>query len=151
MFSSHSFAREAVWLRLLALGFFALGYTGGCKAPRRAVFHVQGKVLNWDNKPVSGASVTFIPLDVSVAEKLRPQGVTDDEGAFTLTTYESNDGAPEGQYVVTIELRPAREDSFDSALPPDTFLGKYSDPKSSKYHFRIESRSNNILPTIILE
>jgi hypothetical protein len=34
-----------------------------------------------------------------------PQAVTDKNGEFQITSYLTNDGAPEGEYVVTIEWR----------------------------------------------
>jgi hypothetical protein len=34
-----------------------------------------------------------------------PQSVTDKSGEFSLTSFHTDDGAPEGEYVVTIEWR----------------------------------------------
>lgn len=59
---------------------------------------VSGKVT-YKGKPVEGAQVTFL----SQSEGARSaSGRTDANGNFSLTTFNTNDGAIPGEYVVTI-------------------------------------------------
>lgn len=63
---------------------------------------VEGKVLGQDGKPLERATVVFHPTDTS--QKFpKPRGITDAQGQFVLSTYDTNDGAPAGKYKVTIE------------------------------------------------
>ncbi len=69
----------------------------GCGKGRPKTVPVTGTVT-FDGKPVEGASVAFYP-----AEGGRPAtGTTDAQGKFTLTTFESGDGALPGSYNVTV-------------------------------------------------
>jgi hypothetical protein len=57
-------------------------------------------VVKLDGKPLAGATVMFNPK----AAGARPAiGVTGQDGVFRLTTFKSNDGAPRGEYQVTIQ------------------------------------------------
>lgn len=54
-----------------------------------------------EGQPLHNATVTFNPVAGRV---LRPAvGMTDSAGRFSLTTFQSNDGALRGKYKVTIE------------------------------------------------
>lgn len=93
-------------MKLLHVGLCAavFGMFGGCGpalTPRPKVVPVSGKVL-LDGKPVEGVTVQFL-------NKNSPRtavGVTDANGQFRLTTYDTNDGAIVGDHVVTI-FKPA--------------------------------------------
>jgi 3',5'-cyclic AMP phosphodiesterase CpdA len=70
---------------------------------RKPTQPVSGKVF-FEGKSVAGAVVTLH----STAKESRPprsDGRTDATGSFTLSTYTANDGAPSGEYHVTIVLR----------------------------------------------
>jgi hypothetical protein len=57
-------------------------------------------------QPVPGMQVTFLHTANWGIEKdfLQPRGVTDKDGRFVLTTYTQDDGAPAGEYKVTLVL-----------------------------------------------
>ena len=68
----------------------------GCRGDDR-VATVRGTVT-LDGEPIGDASVTFMPKGGG-----RPAfGITDAEGAYTLTTFEDGDGAMIGHQLVTI-------------------------------------------------
>ncbi len=77
----------------------------GCRddTGRKPTFAVTGKVLI-DSKPAEHATVVFHPVGVSGPEVVKPRGTVKTDGTFTLTTYDGNDGAPTGDYLVTVEL-----------------------------------------------
>ncbi|QDT54233.1 hypothetical protein Pan44_22610 [Caulifigura coniformis] len=66
---------------------------------RKPVYQVNGKVTH-KGTPLSGAAVAFRSGDA--ANAIGAAGLTDAEGKFTLTTYETGDGAVEGRHVVTV-------------------------------------------------
>lgn len=81
---------------MVIISCFALGLTGCGGAAERPV-PVAGKVL-LGGKAVEGAVVTFH----SKGGGRSASGRTDAEGNFKLTTIKTDDGAPPGEYTVTI-------------------------------------------------
>lgn len=99
---------------LVSLLIVAAG-CGGSSRPE--TFKVSGKVtLNGD--PVEGAHVVFIPAPNSSGRTAR--GTTDSTGAYSLTTFDTNDGAMSGEYTVTI--------SKSEANPVDSQVINLDDP-----------------------
>lgn len=137
---------------MLLLGACACGVMllSSCgESGREPVYPVHGRVVDADNRPAVGALVIFHPLDMSSPEPLKPLAYADEQGAFALTTYERGDGAPEGEYVVTIEWRSKPADPFAANKEgEDRLEGRYSDPKTSRLRFRIEKQADNVLPVI---
>ena len=101
--------RIARW-QLAWLAFFA---TGCGSSDRMAVSPVQGKVF-YQGQPVTGAQVVFLSKDSAPAAT----AITQADGSFRLTTYEEEDGAAPGPYVVTIAKMEA-DASFDPDAPFD--------------------------------
>jgi len=86
---------------LLALAIAALASTSVCSGPARlAVFPVKGRVL-FNGQTAPGATLAFHPKGSPDAP--HPRGTVDPQGNFNLTTYEPGDGAPLGEYLVTVE------------------------------------------------
>lgn len=74
--------------------FLALASCSGSN--RLSAYSVRGKVLV-DGKPYKGIRVYFWPEDrASKVGAYYPQGETDENGEYVLTTYEDWDGAPPG-------------------------------------------------------
>jgi hypothetical protein len=89
------------WRRLVAALLLSVALlTPGCSRGTRKVYPVRGQVLvgGW---PAARASIAFHPVGTA-ADDLRPTAQTDDQGYFTLTSYAAGDGAPEGEYAVTV-------------------------------------------------
>jgi hypothetical protein len=83
------------WVALV-VAVFALSSFVGCGSSAPAgTQKVTGKVTTTDGQPVKGASVGF-------SGKYGPSGTTGDDGSYTLSTFEEGDGAPDGEYSVTI-------------------------------------------------
>jgi hypothetical protein len=86
---------RVIWMLPLAL------FAAGCGKDRQPVYPVEGQLLV-DGKPAARAVVTFHPVDDATAGAVRPVGHVDDSGRFTLTSYKEGDGAPPGDYAVTV-------------------------------------------------
>lgn len=117
--------------------------------PGRPVYPVHGQVL-LDGKAVPNALVVFHPVEKWGAEENRPRAQTDSEGRFTVSTYGTHDGAPAGEYKVTIsELREAGEQTDDgspakrSPNPPPVL---YANPETSGLRVTISERRNDLEP-----
>ena len=119
------------------------------KAGRKPVYPVHGQVFDANNRPATGALVIFHPVQMSDPRPLKPLAYVDEKGSFALTTYENGDGAPEGEYVVTIEWRPKTTNPFAANKEgEDRLHGRYRDPKTSKLRFKIEKQADNVLTPI---
>lgn len=86
---------------LLAFVPFALA---GCGQKGPALCPVTGKVVGTDGKPLEHATVVFHPVGAVGADAVKPRGKVGADGAFTLITHTAGDGAPPGEYRVTVEL-----------------------------------------------
>lgn len=87
---------RALLLLISVLALPLLGCGGDGSTPP---VPVSGKVLV-GGKPVEGAVVTF--LSQAKEGGRSASGKTDKDGAFKLTTAKTDDGAPPGEYTITI-------------------------------------------------
>lgn len=112
-----------------AVPVFVLLVTG-CNSDdkRLPLYPVSGKVL-FNGAPAEGATVIFIPAteEMRLKKTPAPKARVQADGKFKLETYSTADGAPAGDYWVSItwvdELTPGDDpESFD---PKDKLNGKY--------------------------
>ena len=109
---SRSTGRRFVWL---AVAILAVLLSSCARNTRKPVYPVHGQVLV-NGKPAAGATVFFFPVE-SDPDAIAPYGVLDADGSFSLTTYLTFDGAPAGEYVVTIRWPGAPQRPGDEAGP----------------------------------
>src|SRR5262249_33438863 len=123
---------------------------GEAQLQRLAVYKVQGKVSYQGKSPV-GASVCFHPASADKRMPVPPRGVVADDGTFKISTYAADDGAPSGDYVVTISWRktttlPSGEDEAGPSLLP----AKYESPEKSGLKVTVNATELNDLAPIEL-
>ena len=72
-------------------------------------------------------------VGVRAAQRGQPRGVTDAEGRFQLRTYHDGDGAPAGEYTVTLYWpAPYRPNvPVSDQLPPDRLGERFMNPRDS--------------------
>jgi hypothetical protein len=73
---------------------------------------------------------------------IMPQGWTDADGRFVLSTYGVNDGAPAGDYKVSIEWPAWKK----KTLGPDKLGSKFADADTSGLTAHIEKGANELPP-----
>lgn len=66
------------------------------------------------------------------------QAISADDGSFALSTYETGDGVPPGQYLLTIQWQQFSTFSM-SYGGPDKLNNRYDDPATSEYKIAVES------------
>jgi hypothetical protein len=75
-----------------------------------------------------GVIVTLVPQFTETDKyPIHPRGRTAGGGRFKLTTYNSDDGAPEGEYVATVEWPP--RPVMSSFASGDMFGGAFAKPE----------------------
>jgi hypothetical protein len=137
----------------LLLGLPLLVSLAGCgsspSGDRLPVFLASGK-LTFDGRPLTGAFVVLHPkAAVSGRTAPRPHAQAAADGSFTLTSYESNDGAPAGNYTLTVELRSLVNHGGDVTAGPNTLPAKYSRVETSPITIQI-AQGTNTLPDILI-
>jgi hypothetical protein len=145
-----SFGSLRIALSLFAMAAFVA--IGGCGDGKIARYQVSGTVMV-DGKAAEGAQVVFCPaVSGPELENFRPAGFTDSTGKFTLTTIDSTDGAPAGQYKVLVKWQ-AQSASADDGRGgrggpkgPDRLKGKYYNLDTTPLSATIEEKSNELPP-----
>jgi hypothetical protein len=117
-------------------------------APVVKVHEVTGQVLLAGSKPLSKGKVTFVRIDPPY---LISTAAVSSDGRFSLTTGDSGEGAPEGQYKVRVEpdgpppvLRGGRQDS--KILP---YPAKFLDEDSSGLIVTVKAEPNHLKPFVL--
>jgi hypothetical protein len=88
---------------LAALAALALASCG--KPDFHKVYPVKGKILV-DGLPAAECLIYLNrTFDDDHPRRVTPYALTDADGEFQITSYVKGDGAPEGEYVVTVEWR----------------------------------------------
>ncbi|HAC90650.1 MAG TPA: hypothetical protein DCF63_08445 [Planctomycetaceae bacterium] len=118
------------------------GLLVGCSSePAKLVTHaVEGRVVN-GKSPISHATVVLHPVQEFQGESIRPRGQTDADGKFRLTTYTQNDGAPSGEYRVTIQKWTTEKPEEG---PQNRLSNKLSKPETSGLTATIQEGENKL-------
>ncbi len=137
--------------RLAALLLLALATTlpwAGCGASHRSVpqFKIHGKVLS-RGSPAAGAIVVLHPVNKTGVSPYPPRAVAATDGTFVIGSSMKDDGAPEGEYAVTI-VWPEEQDpkkQFENT-PPDRLKNRCNDAKNPKWRIRVSAGENALPP-----
>lgn len=111
----------------------------GSSTSRRPVFPTSGKIL-LNGKPAENALVVFHPMNASDGEA-KPRGKVGPDGTYKLTTYDTDDGAPAGEYRVTVELWLAGR---GDEAPSNRLRPNLAKPESSGLMASVSSGANEI-------
>ena len=134
----------------LALAVLA---ASGCSrsAKKPAAIKVSAKVLFRQTTPADGAFVVFHPANPDLEKKMggRPFGYVKEDGTVSLTTYQEGDGAPEGEYGVTVVWEMKGEGKAGLAFEgggvaaSDKLEGRYGNPTAPKIKATVKSGQAN--------
>lgn len=100
--------------------------------------------ITYNGEVPNGAVIQLCPLPINSIDwrTVKPSGRVDPDGTFHINTYELNDGAVVGEYVVTVLWTGENPD-----LPmPDLFNGRYSNPGSPVMKVTIVEGENELPP-----
>jgi hypothetical protein len=111
---------------------------------RLPVFPASGKLV-YDGGPLAGAYVVLHPKRAADGRAApRPHAQAAADGSFALTSYESNDGAPAGDYTLTVELRSLVNRGGDVTAGPNTLPAKYGRAETSPVTVQIAEQTNDL-------
>ncbi len=117
-----------------------------CGTGRKTCYPIAG-TINVDGKPVADALIQLHssdPADHDGPNRVSALAMTDDAGKFKISTYGDNDGAPAGEYAVTITWRQRSgllKNQFDG---PDRLKGKYNSKELSGLKVTLEKNPQEL-------
>jgi len=127
------------------MGCCLAGCSSGKKAP---VCHPVHGTVTSKGKPLAEAVVVFHRVGGDVEGNQKPMAIAKADGSFDLTTYRSGDGAPPGEYAITVELRALTTGGEEPVRNgPNTLPARYAKPESSGFKYTVVEGDNQI-PTL---
>lgn len=135
-----SMTQYAILAAVLLIG----SVSSGCQQESSLPVHPVSGTLLVNGKPASGAIVGFHPTQGDLDERgTIPAGKVKDDGVFVVSTFGVEDGAPTGEYAVTVfwPQFPSRDDPGD-----DRMRGKFALPEKSATTITIKEGENQLPP-----
>jgi hypothetical protein len=116
------------------------------------VVPAQGKVDVLGEVP-AGAFLVFHPVGPTPVAKtpgsqepLKPSAQVKEDGSFALSTYESGDGAPAGDYAVTVEWYRLIREGNDAKAGPNVVPARYARPETTPLKVTITEGAAQLPP-----
>lgn len=141
--SNQGRSHSSTLLYLLGV-LLSLCASAGCGQGKRVnLCPVEGKLLV-SGQPAGSASVYFYPCDPT--QRRIPVATTAPDGTFQLTTIRSGDGAPEGNYDITV-VWPDYSIPRDECADPlhDRLNLRYADRSKTDLHATIRPGKNELV------
>jgi hypothetical protein len=125
------------------LGLLLTLLTSGCANNGQVAVHpARGQVL-FEGKPIPHAIVVLHFLNAPDKIQPQPRALVQDDGSFVLETYGTQDGAPAGEYAVTIEWWLSSGDPSDDAPPINHLPARFAKADTSGLRVHVEPGENH--------
>jgi len=137
---------SAVAMAILAIALVGCGKQQG---DRSTLYPAEGQVFV-NQQPLAGALVVLYPKGESGVKVVPSRAQTGPDGRFRVGTFAVGDGAPEGEYAVTVIHYPTQKHSDGGyAAGPNDLPKKYTSPTTTDLRVQIgEGKSS--LPALVL-
>jgi hypothetical protein len=135
--------RHGAGLVAAAICTLTLAACSEAKSDRATVFPAKGSIT-FKGEPTHGAMVGLHPKSPLPAGVPSPRANVGKDGTFAVSTYDSGDGAPEGEYVLTVVWYKLIKNGADVKTGPNVIPIKYSNPNTSDLVVKIAAGENSI-------
>lgn len=118
----------------------------GCDGSHQTTLYPVAGTLTVSGQPAANAMVAFHPLDQAGSQTALPVASTGPDGTYRLMTYAAGDGAPAGEYAVTV-VWPDDSQPWDECaeeVTHDRFKGRYADPARSPWRVTVGPGANEV-------
>lgn len=138
--------RNGALIVLIFIAFLTLSACASRHKDREPVYSVSGSVC-YKGKPAVGAIVVFNQIGEREDKRraIKPFARTTNDGTFKLNYYTTGDGAPAGEYVVTL-VWPSPPAADETEEGPDRLNGRYSNPTTSKWRITLSQKPLELKP-----
>ncbi|WP_165247105.1 hypothetical protein [Paludisphaera soli] len=136
---------------MLAAAAAAFGCSDdAASGPGVPVFPVKGKVT-FEGEPAAGAFVVFNPKTPpkAGAEAYTPRATVQADGSFSLTSATEGDGAPAGDYAVTVQWTKPVKQGNDLVAGPNVIPKAYTTPATTPLQVTVKDSDNALEPFAI--
>lgn len=131
---------------VLALAAIGILTSAGCsKSENHVPVHPVVGAIQYRGQPVVGAFVSLHPKSATEGVP-NPRATVEKDGSFTVSTYNGNDGAPEGEYIVTVQWYKPVKQGNDLVGGPNVLPAKYASPQTSDVKIRVAAGENRLQP-----
>ncbi len=119
----------------------------GCgeSAPSHVATYPVEAPITFRGKPTPGACISFHPV-TPTEEVPAPRGVVTRDGQLQVSTFNGGDGAPEGEYVLTVQWNRLVRRGDEVVAGPNVIPRKYTSPQTSNLRVRIAAGDNKLDP-----
>jgi hypothetical protein len=112
------------------------------------VFKTAG-TITFHGQPPAGALVVLHPQGAAGPDAPRPIAHVQADGSFAATTFDTADGAPAGEYVVTVEWQKLVNVRGEWQPGPNLLPARYASPATSDVIVRVVEGSNELAPIVL--
>ena len=137
-------SRHGVGLLSAAIAAIALAGCGEAKPQRTPVFPIKG-TISFKGQPMPGALVALHPK-TPVAGTPSPRANVAKDGAFEVSTYDGGDGAPVGDYTLTVLWYKQVKNGPDIVSGPNVIPQKYAKAETSDLTISVKEGVNELPP-----
>jgi hypothetical protein len=142
-------------LRTLFAALLTVGVAGslvGCGSraadDRLTTVPVSGTV-HFKGKPIPGALVTLHPKTPLEGNAPTPRATVGPDGKFEVTTYLSRDGAPQGDYTVTVHWYKPVVKQGELVAGPNVIPPRYQRPQTSDLSVSVRADTAQLNPIVL--
>ncbi len=131
----------------ISLGLLALAVASGCgqSQPWETAYPTKG-VVTHKGKPVKDAEIRFFPVDEKYPESVRPWARSNENGEFVVSTYGRDDGAPGGEYKVTVVHHEIVVSGESMTTRPNDLPKKYASRESTDLTVNVDHQATTLPP-----
>jgi hypothetical protein len=137
-------ASRQLTLALLLAGLVAAAGCGEETAATTPVHPVRG-TITLKGQPTPGAIVALHPK-TPLGDVPTPRANVDKAGNFSVSTYAGGDGAPAGEYVVTVQWYKPVKNGPDVVAGPNVVPRKFGTPATSTLFVTVAAGDNTLPP-----
>lgn len=136
-------ALATVWTTVLIVA----GLTGCTEVDgSRLPAHPTQGTITFEGQPIPGAFLVLHPQDEAASGNPTATAHVQSDGTFAVSTYDSGDGAPAGDYVVTVQWSKLLKFNGEVAPGPNILPQKYSNPATSGVIVHVAEGDNTLAP-----
>ena len=143
------------WAAAISVGVLMMSLSAGCGKAKPGIkgklplFPVAGKLI-MDGQPMAGATLLFHPTNdfPTGSASQRPRAIVGEDGTFQVSTYANDDGAPAGEYRVTVSWKADTDGTTSEQQQdlPEMAPRTVQNPRQSHLRVKIKQGENK-LPT----
>lgn len=129
--------------RLAAVLLLPLAISGCSKggSPWEKTYPVSG-VVTYKGQPIVDAEISLFPEDKDAPETVRPKAKSTEGGKFVVWTYNPGDGAPAGNYKVTVVHNEVTVSKDTIVAKPNDLPQKYASRETTDLQLQITAGPN---------